>query len=132
MLSKMLIPVFLLLSPLLVVAETEVTKLPQMVIGRWTVTTVIDGINAYSNLEFKTDKSVHFNLTLSGSDGAYNYKSYGTWKIKGKAILMEITFSDSKNYLHVGDKLVYNVIHIDQKTLKYTDGHGGKVTYQRQ
>ncbi|MFV2058965.1 MAG: hypothetical protein ACC707_21100 [Thiohalomonadales bacterium] len=131
MLIKQLFFITMLLLPSIVASEPSPEKLTQLLTGKWGVTTVIEGINTYSTTEFKSNHDVYFHLTLSGSDGAYNYKAHGTWRLEGKSVHMEVTFSGSKSYLHVGDKLVYNITHIDTKILSYTDERGGKVTQKR-
>ena len=120
----------LLLSSVLL-ADSTTEELSQQIAGKWGVSTVIEGINTYSTTEFKKDHTVIFDLTLSGSDGAYKFKSQGTWTIQGTTVHVDITFSDSPEYLQVGDKLEYNIKHIDEKTLKYTDDQGSEVVQQR-
>ena len=114
-----------------VLAEPTHEQLNQQLTGKWGVSTVIEGINTYSTTEFKKDRTVLFDLTLSGSDGAYKFKSQGKWTIQGNTVHVDITFSDSPEYLQVGDKLEYHIKHIDEKTLKYTDDQGSEVVQQR-
>ena len=113
------------------IADPTNEQLHQHLTGKWGVSTVVEGINTYSTTEFKQDQTVYFDLTLSGSDGAYKFKSQGTWTIEGNTVLVDVTFSDSPEYLQVGDKLEYHIKHIDEKTLKYTDDQGNEVVQQR-
>ena len=131
MIKKILLLTALTLLPSFAVTALTNEQVRQLLTGLWGITTVIEGINTYSTTEFKNDGTVIFNLTLSASDGAYKYKSHGKWTVEDKTVLMEVTFSDSPDYLHVGDKLKYHIIKINDKTLEYTDDHGAKVTQQR-
>jgi len=129
--SDKILAILLLLLSSVLLADSTTEELSQQIAGKWGVSTVIEGINTYSTTEFKKDHTVIFDLTLSGSDGAYKFKSQGTWTIQGTTVHVDITFSDSPEYLQVGDKLEYNIKHIDEKTLKYTDDQGSEVVQQR-
>lgn len=121
---------FSMLSPL-ALAENTSEQLSQHLTGKWGISTVIDGINTYSTTEFKQDHTVLFDLTLSASDGSYKYKSQGTWSIEGDTVQMEVTYSESPDFLQVGDKLQYHIKQIDEKILRYTDDQGSEVTQKR-